>query len=231
MSSLQKLPFEAIGNMAQIDHHRELRSGVPEVVFGESKSADEIATLLERLAHGRGKTLATRVSPDKAEASLERVPGAVYRADAKAILVGVEPAPGSEEVAVVSAGTSDGPVVEEAVATLDFLGITSRRVTDAGVAGLPRTIAAAERLGDVSAVIVAAGMEGALPSVLAGLCDRPLIAVPTSVGYGVGIGGFVAMMAMLSSCSPGVSVVNIDNGFGAAVVAARIVGLVRGSSG
>ncbi len=228
LDRLRRLPFEEVEEHSKLDHHRELRAGVPEIVYGEGKTADAIASLLGRLAAQRGSALATRVSPEKAASVVAELSEAVYREQARAILVGVEKVPGPPEVAIVSAGTSDAPVAEEVAATLEFLGIPSQRIADVGVAGLPRTIEAARELDEVAAVVVVAGMEGALPGVLAGLSDRPMIAVPTSIGYGVGIGGFVAMMAMLASCSPGVSVVNIDNGFGAAVAAARIVRVARG---
>jgi len=222
LDQLRRLPFEEVVGHGKVDHHRELRAGVPEVVFGESKSAPAIAELLATLAKRRGSALATRVDGDKAAVVVERVPGAVYRSEARAVLVPGEPRPTCGAVAVVSAGTSDAPVAAEVAVTLEFLDIGAEVISDVGVAGLPRTLAAAERLAEVDAVVVVAGMEGALPGVLAGLTDRPIVAVPTSVGYGVGFGGYVAMMAMLATCSPGVTVVNIDNGFGAAVAAARI---------
>ena len=225
LDQLRTLPFEAVGDLGKLDHHRELRSGVPEVVFGESKTPEAIAELLAGLAAKRGSALATRVDASKAEYVLSRLERSEYRAAARALYVPpIEPLPVRGQVAVVAAGTSDLPVADEVAVTLEFLAVEVTRITDVGVAGLPRTIAAAAELHNVDVAIVIAGMEGALPGVLAGLIDRPIIAVPTSVGYGVGLGGYVAMMAMLASCSPGVSVVNIDNGFGAAVVASRIVG-------
>lgn len=228
LDRLRKLPFEAVGEMGKLDHHRELRSGVPEVVFGESKTAQAIADLLGRLAENRGSALATRVDADKADIVVARVPRAEYRADARAVFVPPEsPREPEGRVAVLSAGTSDAPVVNEVAVTLEHLDVEPLVIMDVGVAGLPRTVAAAEKLSDVQAVVIVAGMEGALPGVIAGLTERPIIAVPTSVGYGVGLGGYVAMMAMLATCSPGVSVVNIDNGFGAAVAAARIARVGR----
>jgi NCAIR mutase (PurE)-related protein len=221
--ALRDLPFEKVGADAVIDHHRALRTGVPEVVYGESKTAAQIAATLGALAARGGGALATRVSPDKAAHVIAQVPGAEHLEVARMLRV---PPPVARErrgaVAVVAAGTSDLPVAEEAAITLDFLGVEVLRVIDVGVAGVHRLMARVADLRAQDALIVVAGMEGALPSVIAGLVDRPLVAVPTSVGYGVGAGGLVAMGTMLSSCAPGITVVNIDNGFGAAVAAARI---------
>jgi NCAIR mutase (PurE)-related protein len=222
---LRRLPFEPVGAMAQVDHHRALRSGIPEVVLGEFKSAEQIAAILESLAGGGSGALATRVDPDKAAAVVSRVGGARYLAEPRVVVVDAA-RPRAERgrgvIAVVSAGTSDLPVAEEAAVTAEFLGHRVVRIADVGVAGVHRVLAASEQLRACAVAVVVAGMEGALPSVVAGLIDRPIVAVPTSIGYGVGLGGFAAMLGMLSSCSPGVTVVNIDNGFGAAVAAARI---------
>jgi hypothetical protein len=221
---LRTMPFEELEGLAVIDHHRSLRSGIPEVVLGETKHADDIATILSRLAADGSGAMATRVGPEKAGRVLELAPGARYYELARAVVMAPATTPdrGRGTVVVASAGTSDRPVAEEAAVTLEFLGHRVDRVTDIGVAGLHRLVAKTERLRAAEVAIVIAGMEGALPSVVAGLIDRPVIAVPTSVGYGVGLGGFVAMLGMLSSCSPGITVVNIDNGFGAAVAAALI---------
>jgi NCAIR mutase (PurE)-related protein len=222
---LRRLPFERVAGMAQVDHHRALRAGSPEAVFGEGKSAEQIAAIMTSMAAGGGGALATRVSTEKAAQTAAALPGARYLATARMLVI--DPAAprigrGRGVVAVVAAGTSDLPVAEEAAATLEFLGHEVARVTDVGVAGIHRLIAASEELRRCAVAIVVAGMEGALPSAVAGLIDRPIVAVPTSIGYGVGVGGFAAMLSMLSSCAPGVTVVNIDNGFGAAVAAARI---------
>jgi pyridinium-3,5-biscarboxylic acid mononucleotide synthase len=229
---LRRMPYEVVGEqpggMARVDHHRALRSGIPEVVLAEFKSAEQVAAILGALAGGGGGgggALATRVDPDKARAVGALLPAARYHEVARLLVV--EPARprqarGRGVIAVVAAGTSDLPVAEEAALTAEFLGHEVSRVTDVGVAGLQRVLAASEELRACEVAVVVAGMEGALPSVVAGLIDRPIVAVPTSVGYGVGLGGFAAMLGMLSSCSPGVTVVNIDNGFGAAVAAARI---------
>ncbi len=229
VEELRQLPFERLaearqpGDMAVVDHHREVRAGVPEVVLGQWKTAAQIAAILRALADGGRGALATRVSADKAAAVRQELPAARYEALAQALVVPAEEAvvrPGL--VAVVAAGTSDLPVAEEAALTAAFLGHRVERHVDVGVAGLHRVVAVTERLRAAEVAVVVAGMEGALPSVVAGLIEAPVIAVPTSVGYGVGLGGLAALLGMLSSCSAGVTVVNIDNGFGAAVAASLI---------
>lgn len=226
--ALRVLPYEDLDKIAVVDHHRELRSGIPEVVLGEWKTADDIARIVRSLADRAGRALATRVSPEKAAIVLEQLSDvpATYHEVARAIVVQQEPRPtrGRGVIAVTTAGTSDRPVAEEAAVTAEFLGHRVERLYDIGIAGLQRVVSRGERLRQAEVAIVIAGMEGALPSVVAGLIDKPVIAVPTSVGYGVGVGGFVAMMGMLTSCAPGLVVVNIDNGFGAAVSAALING-------
>lgn len=224
LEELSLLPFQSLGDGIKVDHHRELRSGVPEVVMGEWKSAEQIAAITAALAARGGGALATRVSADKAIFVLDAVAGAVYHDIARVVMVR-RPGPAAASkalIAVVAAGTSDMPVAEEAALTLEFLGHGVDRLYDVGVAGLHRLLAHTERLRRAEVAVVVAGMEGALPSVVAGLVATPIIAVPTSVGYGVSAGGIAALLGMLSSCSPGVLVVNIDNGFGAAVGAARI---------
>lgn len=207
---------------AVLDLVREARTGVPEVVLGQWKSAEQVAAIMRGLAVAGGGALATRIAADKADAVREELPAARYAAVARALVIDPPtPRPPAGTVAVVCAGTSDLPVAEEAAVTAEFLGATVRRIVDVGVAGLHRLLARLSEIRTADAVVVVAGMEGALPSVLAGLCDRPLVAVPTSVGYGVGAGGLAALAAMLSSCAPGVTVVNIDNGFGAAAAAVR----------
>ncbi|HET6611210.1 MAG TPA: nickel pincer cofactor biosynthesis protein LarB [Kofleriaceae bacterium] len=223
---IRTLPFERIDHIATLDHHRELRSGIPEVVLGEHKRAEDIARLLLALSGGGGGALATRVEAAKAKEVLAAVTGARYHQRARIIEVvpaAQKPVTGGD-IAVVSAGTSDLPVADEAAITCAFLGHEPLRIDDIGVAGLPRTLAASEKLRDARVVIAVAGMEGALPGVLAGLIPAPIVAVPTSIGYGVGAGGLAAVLTMLATCAPGVSVVNIDNGFGAAVCAVRALG-------
>jgi pyridinium-3,5-biscarboxylic acid mononucleotide synthase len=214
----------------ELDHHRAARTGVPEVVLGEWKTADQIAASRSGLAAGGKGALATRVAAEVAAEVCARVAGAEYLAVARMIRIAPATPPDVlGRVAVVAAGTSDVPVVEEAAVTAEFIGVEVDRVLDVGVAGVHRLLGRVEAIRKADAVIVVAGMEGALPSVVAGLIDRPLIAVPTSVGYGVGAGGLVALGTMLSSCAPGISVVNIDNGFGAAVVAARFARELAGA--
>jgi NCAIR mutase (PurE)-related protein len=220
---LASLPFEELGGVAVVDHHRAMRTGVPEVVYGETKTAAQIGDILRALARRGHGALASRVDPEKGADVIARVRGAEYLALARMVRVSPRRAVrGSGTVGVVCAGTSDLPVAEEASVTAEFLGARVVRITDVGVAGLHRLLARLKDLRAVDVLVVVAGMEGALPSVVAGLVDRPLIAVPTSVGYGVARGGFAALATMLSSCAAGVTVVNIDNGFGAAVAAARI---------
>jgi NCAIR mutase (PurE)-related protein len=225
---LRKLPFEEVPD-ALVDHHRALRAGIPEVVFGEHKSALQVVTIMRTLAASGGGALATRMDAAKAASVVAELPGARYDALARTVIV--DPQRGAAttaprgRVAVVAAGTSDLAVAEEAAVSAEFFGLAVERITDVGIAGLHRLLAHVERLRGADVVIAIAGMEGALPSAIGGLIDRPIIAVPTSVGYGVGLGGFAAMLGMLSSCAPGVMVVNIDNGFGAAVGAALIVGV------
>lgn len=207
---------------AMIDRARAARTGVPEVVLGEWKTAEQIAAIVRGLAAGGRGALATRVDAAKAAVVCAALPTAVYHAVAHAVVLPPATAPASVgTIAIVCAGTSDLPVAEEAAVTAEFLGATVERHVDIGVAGLHRLLGRVDAIRRADAAVVVAGMEGALPSVMAGLVDVPLFAVPTSVGYGVGAGGLVALAAMLSSCAPGVAVVNIDNGFGAAVAAVR----------
>lgn len=224
LGRLRTLPFEPLGETATVDHHRALRNGIPEVVLGQWKTAAQIAEIMAAIARGGTGALATRVDAAKAAEVMAALPEAQYRADAQAVVIAPRetPARGRGSIAVVSAGTSDEPVAAEAAVTAEYLGNEVVRVRDVGVAGIHRVLAKAEALRRAEVAIVIAGMEGALPSVVAGLIDRPVIAVPTSVGYGVSLGGFVAMLTMLSSCAAGVTVVNIDNGFGAAVAATLI---------
>jgi NCAIR mutase (PurE)-related protein len=220
---LRELPFRDLG-FAHADTHRHLRTGFPEVVLGQGKSPEQIAAILAELARGGSTVLATRVSPEAAAIVVAAVAGARYVAVPRAIVVGPTPAPdkGRGTIVVVSAGTADVPVAEEAALTAELAGNRVERVFDVGVAGLHRLLAHREQIARGEVVIVVAGMEGALPSVVAGLCARPVIAVPTSVGYGAAFGGVAALLAMLTSCAAGVSVVNIDNGFGAGQLAAML---------
>ena len=221
---LQKLPFREMG-FATVDHHRALRQGVPEVIFGERKTAEQIAGIAEALISAGQNVLVTRLDADKAATVGEKIPGFRYAAVARTGSVELAPPPRRPggPVAVVTAGTTDISVAEEAVETLQALGIEAARMYDIGVAGIHRLLHKADDLRRASAAIVCAGMEGALPSVVGGMLSTPVIAVPTSVGYGTALGGFTALFAMLTSCASGVVVVNIDNGFGAAMAVHRIV--------
>jgi NCAIR mutase (PurE)-related protein len=218
------LPVENLG-FASIDHHRVLRHGYPEVIFGAGKTADQITAIAGRIAvHGQG-FLVTRASADSAELLCRQFPSSEYNELARTIyLPGREPVRRRSRgtVLVVAAGTSDLPVAEEAAVTARAFGNPVEKLIDVGVAGLHRILAASEALLGAAVIIVVAGMEGALPSVVGGLVGVPVIAVPTSVGYGVSQGGIAALLGMLSSCASGITVVNIDNGFGAASAASRI---------
>jgi NCAIR mutase (PurE)-related protein len=226
---LADLPYAEIAHAVgstMIDHHRELRTGVPEIVYGPGKTAEQIAAALGELARRAGGALATRVDAAKAEALRQVLPDVVFHDLARIVVLGAPaPRPPAAPVAVVCAGTSDLPVAEEAALVIEFLGAPVVRVHDVGVAGVHRLLARLDAIRSAAVVIAVAGMEGALPSVLAGLVDRPLIAVPTSVGYGVSVDGLVALGAMLASCAPGITAVNIDNGVGAAVAAVRMARL------
>jgi len=220
---LKTLPFEDLG-FAKIDHHRALRKGLPEVIFGEGKSADQIIEIASRMAARGDNILVTRMDPEKAGKVVAAFPDAVYNRDGRVLTVRVSEVPpaGRGPVLVICAGTSDVGVAEEATVTAEFLGNRVDRLYDVGVAGIHRVLDNTERLRSATVLIVVAGMEGALPSVVGGLVDRPVIAVPTSVGYGASLGGLAALLGMLNSCAAGVTVVNIDNGFGAAVAATII---------
>ncbi|MDB4952012.1 MAG: 1-(5-phosphoribosyl)-5-amino-4-imidazole-carboxylate carboxylase [Gemmatimonadetes bacterium] len=215
----ESLPF------ATIDHHRALRSGFPEVVFGAGKTPEQVAAIAERIAARGAGVLATRVDAAASALLVERIPGIeINDLGRTAFLAPDEPPlrPVRGDVLIVTAGTSDLPVAEEAAVTAHAFGCPVKRLTDVGVAGIHRLLAAGDALQDAAVVIVVAGMEGALPSVVGGLVSCPVIAVPTSVGYGAAFGGIAALLGMLNSCASGVTVVNIDNGFGAASAAARI---------
>lgn len=222
LEQLRYLPYEDLG-YAQLDHHRGLRQGLPEVVFGLGKSPQHLRGIIERLMVNADKLLVTRVEQPAWEYVRDVALNCVYYPDAKAIVYerDLEPkrVPG---VLVVSAGTADIAVAEEACLTAELMGNAVERIYDVGVAGIHRLLDKVPRLRAANVLVVVAGMEGALPSVVAGLVDRPVIAVPTSVGYGASFGGLAPLLTMLNSCATGVSVVNIDNGFGAGYMAASI---------
>ena len=223
MDMLKNLPFEDIG-IACIDHHRGLRRGIAEVIFGQGKDLADILSIMEKMSGQGENILVTRLSPDKAEGIRERYPAAVYheRAQALTLIQHKIEEGGRGTILVISAGTSDIPVAEEAAVTARFMGNDVETIYDLGVSGLHRVLAHRERLMGASVIVVVAGMEGALPSVVGGLVDKPVIAVPTSVGYGASFQGIAALLGMLNSCASGVTVVNIDNGFGAGYAAGLI---------
>jgi hypothetical protein len=224
LTRLKDLPYADLG-FASVDNHRALRQGVPEVIFGQGKTAAQIVGIAREIERAGNNVLVTRLDPGKAAEASAALPGLKYAEVARTATLEHAPIPtlGTRPVALVSAGTSDLPVVEECAETLRMLGIAVERVTDVGVAGVHRLLHRREVFERTSIAIVVAGMEGALPSVVGGLIAGPVIAVPTSVGYGVSLGGFTALAGMLSSCAAGVLVCNIDNGFGAAFAAARIL--------
>jgi hypothetical protein len=219
---LRHLPFEDLG-FAKIDHHRALRQGVPEVIFSQGKTPGQVAGIFERLAAHGGNVLATRASEEQFAAVAAVVPQAEYRPLGRAIVLKRDRKKhGKGVIVVVSAGTSDIPVAEEAVVTAELMGNNVQHIYDVGVAGIHRLLAHRAGLAKARVIVVCAGMEGALPSVVGGLVGVPVIAVPTSVGYGAAFEGLAALLGMMNSCASNVSVVNIDNGFGAGYVASLI---------
>ena len=227
LARLRKLPYEDVGNFARLDMHRDLRNGMPEAVFCESKTPEQATAILERLWEHHDRVLGTRVPAEMARIIQTQLPEASYDAVSRLItLKRTElPAPSQDDpyVMVVCGGTSDLPVAEEAAQVLEFVGHRVERAYDVGVAGLHRLLGELDRLMAATVVIAIAGMEGALTSVVAGLVSAPVIGVPTSVGYGASFGGVAPLLTMLNSCASGVTVVNIDNGYGAAVFAHLIL--------
>lgn len=222
VSELKKLPFEDIG-FAKVDHHRNLRNGYPEVIYCQGKTVEQIKAIVERLVERDNNIMATRAGREVYEGILELTEDAVYYEAARIVVIKKRELKLTEKViAVVTAGTSDIPVAEEAAVTAETMGNTVNRIYDVGVAGIHRLLANQEALMQANVLIVIAGMEGALASVVGGLVDKPVVAVPTSVGYGANFGGLSALLTMLNSCSTGIGVVNIDNGFGAGYLASMI---------
>ena len=222
LRKIKRLEVEDLG-FARIDHHRLLRRGFPEVIYSPGKTPEEVAVIGERLAAAGQSVLATRCSREAYEALVARVPDAIYHERARcAVAARNKPPASSGLIVVATGGTSDLPVADEAALTAELAGSPVERLWDVGVAGIHRLLSNRERLLAANVLIVVAGMEGALPSVVGGLVDRPVIAVPTSVGYGAAFGGLAPLLGMLNSCSPGVAVMNIDNGFGAGYLAAMI---------
>ena len=223
-AQLKTSPFDDLG-YALVDHHRRIRNGCPEVIYCAGKSVTQITGIMENMLEApEGNILATRIAPEAAQAVVRRFPEARWNPSARTIVILRRPPEpvGSGKILIVTAGTSDLPVADEAAVTATFLGNAVERLSDAGVAGLHRLLAHLDLIAAANVIIVIAGMEGALASVVGGLTDKPVIAVPTSIGYGASFGGLSALLSMLNSCAGGVAVVNIDNGFGAASLASRI---------
>jgi len=222
MEKMKSLPYDDLG-FAKIDTHRSVRTGFPEVIFCEGKTVDQIREIVRRMMAQTSVILGMRASEEVYRAVREVTDRVEYRKEARAILVGEKPEPKSKGlILIVSAGTADLPVVEEAAVTAEVMGNRVEKLFDVGVAGVHRLLGNRERLYSANVIVVVAGMEGALPSVVGGLVDKPVIAVPTSVGYGANFHGLSALLTMLTSCVPGIGVVNIDNGFGAGYLAGLI---------
>jgi NCAIR mutase (PurE)-related protein len=223
LDSLQSMPFKELP-FAMVDHHRQLREGFPEVVLGEHKPTDQIVAIVSELARGGGNVLVTRVDPEKGEAVAAAVAGATHETEARAVVLRQKPVAdlGRGQVVVVCAGTSDLPVAREAALTAELMDNRVELVVDVGVAGIHRLMHRYDTLRAASVIVVVAGMEGALASVIGGMVSRPIVAVPTSIGYGASFAGLAPLLGMLNACAAGVTVVNIDNGFGAGYAAALI---------
>jgi pyridinium-3,5-biscarboxylic acid mononucleotide synthase len=229
LRAFQAAPLADLG-FAQVDTHRALRKGFPEVIFGAGKTPDQVVRIAGQLFEREQPVLVTRIGADHATALRHEFPQAIHHEVARCVTIQSRPLPKrTRTIAILCAGTSDVPVAEEAAVTADIMGNEVERIYDVGVAGLHRLLTRYDRLQRANVLVVAAGMEGALPSVVAGLVSRPVIAVPTSVGYGASFGGVAALLGMLNSCGSGVTVVNIDNGFGAGYAAAQINALCDSS--
>ncbi len=229
LRAFQAAPIADLG-FAQVDTHRALRKGFPEVIFGAGKTPGQVVKIAAQLVAKEQRVLATRLTPEHAKALRKKFKHAIHHELARCVTIDKKPLakrPGF--IAVICAGTSDLPVAEEAAVTADIMGNRIERIADVGVAGLHRILSRLEMIQRANVLVVVAGMEGALPSVVAGLVSKPVIAVPTSVGYGASFGGVAALLGMLNSCGSGVTVVNIDNGFGAGYAASQINALAHGS--
>lgn len=227
LEQLKDLPYENMG-YARVDHHRELRTGFPEVIFCQGKTVEQASNIFLKLYERGGKVLATRCSQEQFEAMKALVPGAEFHEAARAVTVHTKPFPENGLVMVCTGGTADIPVAEEAAVTAEICGARVERIYDIGVSGIHRLLGSLPQIRKANAVVAVAGMEGALASVLAGQIDKPVIAVPTSIGYGANFGGLSALLTMINSCAAGISVVNIDNGFGGGYIAAQINKLALG---
>jgi len=228
MKRIRHLPFEDLG-FAKVDHHRALRNGMPETIYCEGKTTDQVVSIITSMVEAGSNVLGTRCKAEVGAAVQEAHPTAEYNPLGRTVkIIQEKPELLAGYVAVLCAGTSDLPVAEEAAVTLECMGSPVERISDVGVAGIHRLLSQKDKLTEATCLVVCAGMEGALPSAVAGLVDQPVIAVPTSVGYGANFGGIAALLGMLNSCASGVSVVNIDNGYGAAITAAMIHRLAAG---
>jgi pyridinium-3,5-biscarboxylic acid mononucleotide synthase len=223
LGELRNLPYENLEGFATLDHHRALRNGFPEVVFGQGKQPEQVTAIVRRLSERNDKVLVTRVDPGMAKIVQAELPEVVYHTLPRLLILDRSaPAKKRPGILVITAGTADLPVAEEAAMTAELMGNTVERMFDVGVAGIHRLLNQTERLWQARVIVVVAGMDGALPSVVGGLVSAPVIAVPTSVGYGASFNGLAALLTMLNSCATGVAVVNIDNGFGAGSLASTI---------
>jgi len=221
LGDLAELPYADLG-FAKLDFHRELRNGHPEAVYGEGKTSDDLEKIVERMLGAHGRALVTRLRPEAAERLRERFPESVWHERARILTCGEAPQRGDGAIAILAAGTSDLPVAEEAAVCAEWFGHEVQRCYDVGIAGLHRLLGNLQAIRRADVVVAVAGMDGALPTVVASLVPAPVVAVPTSVGYGASFGGIAPLLTMLNGCAPGIGVVNIDNGYGAAVLASRI---------
>jgi pyridinium-3,5-biscarboxylic acid mononucleotide synthase len=221
LGDLAELPYADLG-FAKLDFHRELRNGHPEAVYGEGKTPEDLEKIVERMLGAHGRALVTRLRPEAAERLRERFPEAAWHERARIWTCGEAPQRGAGTIAILAAGTSDLPVAEEAAVCAEWFGHEVQRCYDVGIAGLHRLLGNLQAIRRADVVVAVAGMDGALPTVVASLVPAPVVAVPTSVGYGASFGGIAPLLTMLNGCAPGIGVVNIDNGYGAAVLASRI---------
>jgi len=228
IASLRHLPYETVGDFARLDHHRSIRTGLPEVIFAQNKTNDQVVKIFKKLLEKSDRVMATRVSSEMYESIRNQLPGTIYHPAARILYSDKNDDQVKDRgILVITGGTADIPVAEEAVITATLMGNQVDRIYDAGVAGLHRLLDLLPTIQEARVIIAVAGMEGALPSVVAGLVAAPVIAVPTSVGYGANFQGLAALLTMLNSCANGVAVVNIDNGFGAGYLASIINRLVK----
>lgn len=223
LEKLKYLPFESLDEFAKIDRHRQLRTGFPEVIWGADKTPEQIVKIMSAMGQDAGVVMATRIEPEIYQQLLTAIPHLIYYSAARICSLSRPQTTQVGTISILTAGTADIPVAEEAAVTAELCGFEVIRLWDVGVAGIHRLLSNSQVVYDAEVLIVVAGMEGALPSVVAGMADCPVIAVPTSVGYGASFGGIAPLLTMLNSCAAGIGVVNIDNGFGAAILAGQIL--------